>query len=93
MTIDADDNLWVAVWGGGCVLNIDSRTGETIGRVEVPTQHVTNCTFGGPKLDTLFITTAATGLNDQQLAEQPRAGYIFLAKPGVQGTATPRFKR
>lgn len=92
MTIDVDGNLWVAIWGGGCVLHIDSRTGETIGRVEVPTQHVSNCTFGGSDLDTLFITSASTGLSDEQQAEQPLAGSLFMALPGVQGTATPRFR-
>jgi sugar lactone lactonase YvrE len=46
---------------------------------------VTTCTFGGPQLDTLFITTAACQLSDADKQQQPEAGSVFAAKVGARG--------
>ncbi|XP_063534848.1 regucalcin-like isoform X2 [Cydia strobilella] len=64
-TIDTNGNLWVAVFGGGCVLQI-SPEGELMQRVEVPAKQVTSCTFGGAKLDTLYVTTARLNIAGEQ---------------------------
>lgn len=32
-------------------------------KIEIPTQMATDCTFGGPNLDILFITTGSIPLN------------------------------
>jgi sugar lactone lactonase YvrE len=61
MTLDRDGNLWVAFWGGSAVRCLSPR-GRLLETVEVPTVNVTNCAFGGPALDTLYITTAGGGL-------------------------------
>lgn len=58
MTIDAADNLWVAIWGTGQVRWI-APDGTLLGVVHVPTPFVTSCAFGGEDLQTLFITSAA----------------------------------
>ncbi|WP_243077144.1 SMP-30/gluconolactonase/LRE family protein [Microbacterium sp. SS28] len=84
ITTDADDHLWVAVWGGGCVLRY-SPAGELVGRIDVPAPHVSCVTFAGPDLDTLVITTATENLTEEQLAEYALAGLLFTVKPGVRG--------
>jgi hypothetical protein len=62
MAIDEHGNLWVAMWGGGCVLCCDPRTGRIIDRIAVPgASKITSCAFGGPQLDTLYITSAGGG--------------------------------
>jgi sugar lactone lactonase YvrE len=43
---------------------------------------VTSCTFGGPDLDQLFITTSREKLPP---GAEPQAGAIFRATPGVRG--------
>jgi len=58
MTIDAEDKLWVAFWGGWCVSQIDPANGQQIAKVELPVAHVTSCAFGGADLRDLYITTA-----------------------------------
>jgi len=81
MTIDAEGLLWVALWDGGAVVRIDPATGSEVGRLVVPARRPTCCTFAGPALDRLVITTARTGLDD------PRAedGALLVATPGVRG--------
>ncbi len=90
-TIDAEDCLWVALWGGGCVCRIDPD-GRVVDRVEVPgVSQVSSCTFGGDGLDELFITTAREGMSEAQLAREPTSGGLFRARPGVVGRVPHQF--
>ncbi|WP_329486402.1 SMP-30/gluconolactonase/LRE family protein [Kitasatospora sp. NBC_01246] len=80
MTLDEAGNLWVAFWDGGAVHCL-SPGGRLLDTVEVPAPRTTSCAFGGPGLDTLFVTTARSG-------EHPLSGRLFeLAVPGVRGRA------
>ncbi|HSY16414.1 MAG TPA: SMP-30/gluconolactonase/LRE family protein [Jatrophihabitantaceae bacterium] len=81
MTIDADGFLWVALWGGGAVHRY-SPDGTLADVIDVGARQVSACAFGGPELDTLYITTSRQGLNDD---EQPGAGALFATVPGVRG--------
>jgi len=92
MTIDAEDKLWVGFWGGWNVARIDPDKGEVLAKIKLPVANVTSCTFGGRDLDMLFITTAKHGLSDSQLAEQPLAGDLFIAYPGVRGTPSIAYR-
>jgi len=85
MTIDTNDNLWVALWGGSRVAHIHGTTGKELGEIRVPASQVTSCTFGGDELKDFYITTALGGLSDEQKIEQPHAGGVFHAKPDVGG--------
>jgi len=85
LTVDAEGHLWVALWGGGAVLRLDGHDGRELARVTLPVTQVTSCTFGGPALDELYITTVTAGLSGPQLAAQRTAGGIFRAHPGVAG--------
>ncbi len=88
MTMDANGNLWIALWGGWGVVCYDPRTGLLKERIEVPASRVTACAFGGEKLDQLFITTARVGLADD---EEPEAGGLFVADVGVRGLPATTF--
>lgn len=84
-TLDAKGRLWIAHWDGFCVSCWDPESGRLLDQVHLPVSQVTSCTFGGERLDTLFITTAATELSAQQREEQPLAGQLFCANVGVAG--------
>lgn len=92
MTIDAEDKLWVALWEGWGVGRFDPNTGEMLAKIEVPVACVTSCCFGGPHFEELYITTASRDLTDENRGKQPDAGGLFLARPGVAGTPSVRFK-
>jgi len=91
MAIDADGNLWVAHYGGGCVRCWNPHTGQVIDQIDLPARNITSCAFGGEKLETLFITSAAQLLDAAALAQQPLAGSLFAVEPGVSGSLTYRF--
>ncbi len=81
LTVDAEGGIWVALWGGSAVHRYaaDGRLGHVI---EVGAALVSSCTFGGPRLDELFITTSRLGLGP---GDDPAAGSLFRANPGVAG--------
>lgn len=85
MTLDADGNLWIALFGGSAVACYNPETGKMIAKIAVPVPNVTSCAFGGPQLDELYITTGREGLSDEQLQKYPKSGSLFLAKPGAKG--------
>ena len=81
MAIDVEDGIWVALWGGSAVHRYGSD-GRLDLVVDLPVSNVTACAFGGPELQTLFITTSRQGLSPE---EQPDAGAVFRYDAGVAG--------
>jgi sugar lactone lactonase YvrE len=88
LAIDAEDGVWVALFGGGAIhrYDADGRLDEVI---ELPVSNPTCPAFGGEGLETLFLTTARHRLNPEQLREQPLAGAVFAVQPGIRGRPTP----
>jgi len=80
MTIDAEDGLWVAFWGGSAVRRFDKNFRITH-EIEVPAKNVTSCTFAGENLETLIITTASNGDSDSNM----ESGMTFMCAPGISG--------
>jgi xylono-1,5-lactonase len=90
MTIDRDGCLWVAHWAGWRITRF--RPDETRDRViPMPVSQVTSCTFGGDRLDRMFVTSARIGLTEAQLSKEPLAGGLFEIDPGTTGVATWQF--
>lgn len=92
MTIDRDGMLWIAHWDGWQVSRWDPRSGKKLSGIALPVARITSCTFGGPHLGDLYITSASIGLTDKQREEQPLAGALFVIKNcGYQGLETHTF--
>ena len=88
IVLDIEDCLWVALWDGWGVRRY-SPGGELLLHVPMPCARVTKLAFGGARLDTLYITTARTGLDETDLARQPLAGSLFSMKSSVAGSKLP----
>jgi sugar lactone lactonase YvrE len=91
MTTDSAGRLWLAHWGGACVSCHDPVSGAELGRIALPTSHITNCAFGGADLRTLFVTSARFGLSAEQLAAQPLAGGLFAIELDAHGAPASMF--
>ncbi|WP_136440411.1 SMP-30/gluconolactonase/LRE family protein [Pacificoceanicola onchidii] len=88
--VDADGGVWNAEWEGHRVVRV--APDGTIDRViDVPVWKPTCCAFGGPDLDTLFITTSRLMSDETALAQEPTSGGLFAAKPGIRGVIDTPF--
>jgi sugar lactone lactonase YvrE len=73
MDMDEDGNLWVAEWGGYCVSIWNSRTGENMGRIEIPLENVTSVCFDNHK--NLYVTTASSNAQGEV-----KGGAVFYVR-------------
>jgi sugar lactone lactonase YvrE len=87
MTVDAEGGLWVALYRGSAVHRYEPD-GTLTEVIDVPARQVTACTFGGADLDELYITTSRENLAE---GDDPQAGSLFRARPGVRGLAALPF--
>jgi sugar lactone lactonase YvrE len=90
LTVDADGCVWCAHNVVGRVVRY-TPAGEVDRILQLPVPRATSCAFGGPRLDTLYITTARETMTPGQLARYPLSGSLFAARPGVQGLPEPSF--
>ncbi|MDS9950870.1 MAG: SMP-30/gluconolactonase/LRE family protein, partial [Planktomarina sp.] len=83
--MDAEGYIWnCRVVGGGCVVRFDPE-GRVDRVVDLPCSWPTSCTFGGPDLKTLYVTSARFTMTDNHLLAHPFEGGLFAIKPGVVG--------
>ena len=87
LTVDSTGGVWVALYAGGAVRRY-SPEGVLDAVIEVAAGRVTACTFGGADLTQLFITTSRENLAP---GDDPLAGSIFTATPGVAGLPVTTF--
>jgi sugar lactone lactonase YvrE len=87
LAVDAEGGVWVALNHSGTVRRYTAE-GVEDDVVEVGPRQVTACTFGGERLDQLFITTSRENLPPGQ---DPKAGSVFRAEVGVRGMPVREF--
>jgi D-xylonolactonase len=81
MAVDRLGRVWSARWDGSGVLCLDDA-GNVIERAATPVSQVSSAAFGGPELDTLYVTTAGGHIEDEDAAE----GTLYRFKVSVPGT-------
>lgn len=81
LTVDAEGGVWVGIANGGRVEHY-TPDGQRATVIEVGPRKVTACAFGGDNLDELYITTSREGV---PFGEEPEAGSLYRATPGVRG--------
>lgn len=85
MTIDEEGGLWIACWGGSCVMRF-TPDGHRDRSIALPASQITNCTFAGRDLDRMFVTSAADGVDETE------GGALFEVYPGCRGLPTQRYR-
>lgn len=89
-TVDAEGYLWNAMFGGGRLVRY-APDGRVDREIALPVTQPSSCSFGGPNLDTLYVTSATQRLSEEELARQPLAGGLFALDVGVRGLPEPEF--
>lgn len=88
--MDSEGYLWNCRFGGGCVVRV-APDGEIDRVIEMPVRNITTCTFGGPDLTTLYVTTAAADRVDGGAETDRLAGSLFAIETGIPGLPENRF--
>jgi len=88
--VDDDGCYWLTQPAAGLVVRYDPQ-GRADRVIKMPVSQPTCVAFGGPRLDTLYITSAKYKLPPDQLRREPLAGAIFAIQPGISGPADARF--
>jgi sugar lactone lactonase YvrE len=90
-TIDSDGFIWVALVQAGKIARF-TITGELDRLVEAPTDMPSCVTFGGPDLDTLYVTSIKDSGTGRAISRHPAGGHVFAIQGlGVKGLPEPRF--
>lgn len=82
LCVDALGGVWVASFGGGCVLRYRAD-GVLERRLELPARSVTSVSFGGPERRDLFVTSA------DHTKDPDLGGCVFHAGCEVAGLDAP----
>jgi gluconolactonase len=82
LAVDADGGVWVASFGGGCVLRY-APDGRLDRRLEVPARNVTSLCFGAEDRRDLLVATA------DNREDAARNGTIFRTRCSVAGLPAP----
>jgi sugar lactone lactonase YvrE len=84
-TVDAEGCYWLAAVSVGALRRY--RPDGSLDRViKLPFSNPTKCAFGGPELDTLFVTSTKLKLGAQIGGGN---GGLYALKPGVRGLPEP----
>ena len=84
--VDVDGCYWICGNDAGCILRFTPE-GRLDRRIDLPMAKPSMCSFGGPNLDTLLVTSIGAG----QPEGDGWAGATVLLRPGVQGIADTPF--
>ena len=79
--VDADGCYWICANDAGLIHRFTPH-GRLDRSLAVPVKKPTMCAFGGPRLDTLFVTSIRPGDDHDP---QSLAGGVFALDPGVKG--------
>jgi sugar lactone lactonase YvrE len=86
--VDADGCYWICGNDAGLVHRFTPQ-GKLDYSLAVPVKKPAMCAFGGPGLDTLFVTSIRPDGID--LSDQPLAGGVFALHPGIRGLPEPAY--
>ncbi|QDL38608.1 SMP-30/gluconolactonase/LRE family protein [Rhodoferax sediminis] len=88
--VDSEGFLWNAEYAGGQIVRY-APDGRIDRIVALPVTHPTSVCFGGPAMDTLFITSGSMHLAKETATSEPLAGAVLAINVGVKGLPEPRF--
>jgi sugar lactone lactonase YvrE len=91
LTVAADGDLWVAIFGGGRVHRY-SPDGALRQELLVPAMETTSCAFAGPGLTRLYVTTATEDWTDEQRRAEPAAGLVYRFDTDATGRPAEPFR-
>jgi sugar lactone lactonase YvrE len=84
LAVDTEGNLWIAICGGGRI-QVHDPSGKQLDLLHFPTRCITACTFGGPDLSVLYVTSSRSLLNPAEQPQDTLAGCVFRVSTRSHG--------
>ena len=91
LCVDAAGHVWSAHWDGWRVTRY-APDGRIVDVLRMPVPRPTSCAFGGPALDTLYVTSARIDLDAATLAKAPWSGSVLAVATNSRGLPEPAFR-
>ena len=88
--VDEAGCYWIACVKGWAILRATPE-GKIDRIIDLPVEKPTMPAFGGPDLDTIFVTSISIPGSTPMAPGQPQAGGLFAVSAGVRGLPEPRF--
>jgi sugar lactone lactonase YvrE len=88
--VDVEGGYWTAFVRSGLIARYTPQ-GKLDRLIRTPVSSTVMVTFGGPNLDTMYISSGRYWLDAEALEREPLAGAIFSFKPGIGSFPEPRF--
>lgn len=84
--LDTEGGYWCALHGGGSLRRF--HPDGTVDRdIALPVSQPTMCSFAGPSMNHLYVTSATDTLTPARRKEEPLAGALLRLQPGETGVA------
>lgn len=90
--VDDSGGVWIAGVGGGALLRF-APDGSVDRILDLPLRSPTMPAFGGPQLETLFVTSIGPAVSASSPSTGPLDGALLAIDVGARGLAEPRFAR
>ncbi|MBD5771785.1 SMP-30/gluconolactonase/LRE family protein [Marinomonas colpomeniae] len=88
--VDLEGNYWTALYQGQRVVKLNP-SGVILEEYPVPATYPTMVAFGGPEMNTLFVSTCRAAQTEEELKAFPQAGGIFALTVNTKGQQEPKF--
>ncbi|WP_159592594.1 SMP-30/gluconolactonase/LRE family protein [Chelativorans xinjiangense] len=90
-TRDTDGRIYNARVVDGAAIARLSPDGGLEDYFDLPCRAPTSCTFGGPDLSTLYVTSSRFGLSDDDIRTLPGEGALYALDVDAAGLPAPEF--
>lgn len=96
LAVDCNGHLFYGLYNGSVVIEINPETKATVRTIKLPTPYIAAPSFGGPRLDVLFVATANLPIDFNSgergtPLRQPPAGNLFMIR-GLSAKGTPLYQ-
>lgn len=88
LAVDAEGNIWIAMWDGWEVRRINPA-GQQTGVIRMPVAQPTSCAISDDGI--LYVTSGSAGIDATARVQQPAAGSVFALDIGVPGVPVAAF--
>ena len=90
-TVDTDGCYWLTQPRSWTIKRY-TPAGKVDTVIELPFERPTMCAFGGPDLQTLYITSLGEFLSEEEKTSRPLEGGLFKVEVEAQGLPEPYFE-